>query len=145
MLLGSAPVGPTTVERLQKYTGKLPVVRFGSTETCLQVSGPNLRCQLSLDRVHCIYNTVISSVSNDRCRSVELRSRLPKSNAWRASSEGGQMNTMARLRMVTTSVNITRETLRYLFSSPLQLWTLDFVFNRIIVAPHDRVALRSPI
>jgi hypothetical protein len=27
------------VERLQKYTGKLPVVRFGSTETCLQVCG----------------------------------------------------------------------------------------------------------
>lgn len=42
MLLGSAPVGPTTVERLQKYTGKLPVVRFGSTETCLQVCGTPL-------------------------------------------------------------------------------------------------------
>lgn len=42
MLLGSAPVGPTTVERLQKYTGKLPVVRFGSTETCLQVGCPTL-------------------------------------------------------------------------------------------------------
>ena len=71
-LLGSAPVGPTTVQRLLRYTGKrvtmsvtrssnlighslhplssttttctlcasgnLPVVRFGSTETCLQVS-----------------------------------------------------------------------------------------------------------
>ncbi len=38
LLLGSAPVGPTTVERLQKYAGKLPTVRFGSTETCLQAS-----------------------------------------------------------------------------------------------------------
>ena len=35
-------VGPTTVARLQKYTGKLPVVRFGSTETCLQVLGTPL-------------------------------------------------------------------------------------------------------
>jgi len=39
LLLGSAPVGPTTVERLQKYCGRLPTVRFGSTETCLQVMG----------------------------------------------------------------------------------------------------------
>mmetsp|Transcript_81283 Transcript_81283/g.161624 ORF Transcript_81283/g.161624 Transcript_81283/m.161624 type:complete len:279 (-) Transcript_81283:9-845(-) len=39
MLLGSAPVGPTTVERLIKYAGRLPTVRFGSTETCLQVMG----------------------------------------------------------------------------------------------------------
>ena len=38
-LIGSAPVGPTTVARLQKYAGKLPHVRFGSTETCLQVIG----------------------------------------------------------------------------------------------------------
>ena len=38
LLLGSAPVGPTTVERLQQYAGRLPTVRFGSTETCLQVS-----------------------------------------------------------------------------------------------------------
>ena len=37
LLLGSAPVGPTTVARLQKCAGKLPTVRFGSTETCLQV------------------------------------------------------------------------------------------------------------
>ena len=36
-LLGSAPVGPTTCARLRKYTLRLPVVRFGSTETCLQV------------------------------------------------------------------------------------------------------------
>ena len=42
MLLGSAPVGPTTVARLNKHTGKLPVVRFGSTETCLQVLGTPL-------------------------------------------------------------------------------------------------------
>ena len=39
LLLGSAPVGPTTVERLQRYAGRLPTVRFGSTETCLQVMG----------------------------------------------------------------------------------------------------------
>ena len=38
-LLGSAPVGPSTVARLQRFTGKLPLVRFGSTETCLQVMG----------------------------------------------------------------------------------------------------------
>ena len=38
-LLGSAPVGPTTVARLLKYSGRTPVVRFGSTETCLQVMG----------------------------------------------------------------------------------------------------------
>ncbi len=38
-LLGSAPVGPTTVRRLQEYAGRVPMVRFGSTETCLQVMG----------------------------------------------------------------------------------------------------------
>jgi len=38
-LIGSAPVGPTTVERVRRLTGRLPVVRFGSTETCLQVLG----------------------------------------------------------------------------------------------------------
>jgi len=38
-LIGSAPVGPTTVVRLKKYAGRLPTVRFGSTETCLQVIG----------------------------------------------------------------------------------------------------------
>ena len=38
-LIGSAPVGPTTVKRLQKYAGRIPTVRFGSTETCLQVLG----------------------------------------------------------------------------------------------------------
>lgn len=38
-LLGSAPVGPTTVARLNQYCGKLPKIRFGSTETCLQVMG----------------------------------------------------------------------------------------------------------
>lgn len=42
LLLGSAPVGPTTVERLEKWCGRLPVVRFGSTETCLQVAGTPL-------------------------------------------------------------------------------------------------------
>ena len=39
LLLGSAPVGPTTVQRVRHFTGRLPVVRFGSTETCLQVIG----------------------------------------------------------------------------------------------------------
>ena len=38
-LLGSAPVGPTTVKRVQEWSGRLPLVRFGSTETCLQVAG----------------------------------------------------------------------------------------------------------
>jgi acyl-CoA synthetase (AMP-forming)/AMP-acid ligase II len=38
-LIGSAPVGPTTIKRLQHYAGRIPNVRFGSTETCLQVIG----------------------------------------------------------------------------------------------------------
>ncbi|HUT71512.1 MAG TPA: class I adenylate-forming enzyme family protein [Desulfatiglandales bacterium] len=38
-LIGSAPVGPATIKRLQHYAGKTPIVRFGSTETCLQVIG----------------------------------------------------------------------------------------------------------
>ncbi|MHC4873319.1 MAG: AMP-binding protein [Planctomycetota bacterium] len=38
-LIGSAPVGPQTVKCLQKYTGSIPLIRFGSTETCLQVMG----------------------------------------------------------------------------------------------------------
>ena len=37
LLLGSAPVGPKTCDRLLKYAGRLPTVRFGSTETTLQV------------------------------------------------------------------------------------------------------------
>ncbi len=41
-LLGSAPVGPATVSRLLTYLGRLPTVRFGSTETCLQVVGTPL-------------------------------------------------------------------------------------------------------
>ena len=39
LLIGSAPVGPTTVQRIMHFAGKLPTVRFGSTETCLQVMG----------------------------------------------------------------------------------------------------------
>ncbi len=39
ILIGSAPVGPTTVRRIRAYAGRLPVVRFGSSETCLQVMG----------------------------------------------------------------------------------------------------------
>jgi acyl-CoA synthetase (AMP-forming)/AMP-acid ligase II len=38
-LIGSAPVGPATVRRLQHYAGRSPIIRFGSTETCLQVMG----------------------------------------------------------------------------------------------------------
>ena len=38
-LMGSAPVGQTTVERVLRWSGRLPLVRFGSTETCLQVLG----------------------------------------------------------------------------------------------------------
>jgi acyl-CoA synthetase (AMP-forming)/AMP-acid ligase II len=38
-LIGSAPVGPATVKRVQHYAGRSPIVRFGSTETCLQVIG----------------------------------------------------------------------------------------------------------
>ncbi|MDP7288381.1 MAG: class I adenylate-forming enzyme family protein [Phycisphaerae bacterium] len=38
-LIGSAPVGPTTIRRLQEFAGHIPTVRFGSTETCLQVLG----------------------------------------------------------------------------------------------------------
>ena len=47
LLLGSAPVGPTTISRLLKYANNLPTVRFGSTETTLQVSG----IPLSISRV----------------------------------------------------------------------------------------------
>ncbi len=38
-LIGSAPVGPTTIRRLQHYAGRIPNVRFGATETCLQAIG----------------------------------------------------------------------------------------------------------
>jgi len=38
-LIGSAPVGPTTIQRLQHYAGRIPNVRFGATETCLQAIG----------------------------------------------------------------------------------------------------------
>jgi len=37
ILIGSAPVGPTTTKRILKFSNHLPHVRFGSTETCLQV------------------------------------------------------------------------------------------------------------
>lgn len=37
ILIGSAPVGPTTVRRILDISGRTPLVRFGSTETCLQV------------------------------------------------------------------------------------------------------------
>lgn len=38
ILIGSAPVGPTTVARILKQSGRYPRVRFGSTESCLQVT-----------------------------------------------------------------------------------------------------------
>jgi len=37
ILIGSAPVGPTTIRRILNFSNHLPYVRFGSTETCLQV------------------------------------------------------------------------------------------------------------
>ena len=39
VLIGSAPVGPTTVKRFLRLSARTPRVRFGSTETCLQVLG----------------------------------------------------------------------------------------------------------
>jgi len=39
ILIGSAPVGPTTVARILKLSDRYPRVRFGSTESCLQVTG----------------------------------------------------------------------------------------------------------
>ena len=38
ILIGSAPVGPKTIERIRKFAGHTPYVRFGATETCLQVT-----------------------------------------------------------------------------------------------------------
>eukprot|EP01066_Platyproteum_vivax_P016494 Platyproteum_vivax@DN7143_c0_g1_i1.p2 len=43
VLLGSAPVGPSTAHNLQHLIGQLPTVRFGSTETCLQVAGISVK------------------------------------------------------------------------------------------------------
>jgi acyl-CoA synthetase (AMP-forming)/AMP-acid ligase II len=43
LLLGSAPVGPTTVDRVRTLTaGRLPIIRFGATETTLQVCGTSM-------------------------------------------------------------------------------------------------------
>ena len=36
-LIGSAPVGPTTIKRILEFSNRLPHVRFGSTETSLQM------------------------------------------------------------------------------------------------------------
>ncbi|KAL8447520.1 hypothetical protein Emed_004308 [Eimeria media] len=38
LFLGSAPVGPSTVKNMNRLLGKMPKVRFGSTETALQVA-----------------------------------------------------------------------------------------------------------
>lgn len=37
IMIGSAPVGPKTVKYVRNFSGHLPRVRFGSTETCLEV------------------------------------------------------------------------------------------------------------
>jgi len=37
ILIGSAPVGPKTIESIRRFAGRIPHVRFGSTEACLQV------------------------------------------------------------------------------------------------------------
>lgn len=37
ILIGSAPVGPKTVGSIVKYCKRFPHIRFGSTETCLEV------------------------------------------------------------------------------------------------------------
>jgi acyl-CoA synthetase (AMP-forming)/AMP-acid ligase II len=37
ILIGSAPVGPKTIKNILRFSHRLPHVRFGSTETCLQV------------------------------------------------------------------------------------------------------------
>ena len=42
-LIGSAPVGPTTTKRILEFSNRLPHVRFGSTETCLQVMATPIR------------------------------------------------------------------------------------------------------
>ena len=38
ILIGSAPVGPKTIERIREFAGHTPHVRFGATEACLQVT-----------------------------------------------------------------------------------------------------------
>jgi acyl-CoA synthetase (AMP-forming)/AMP-acid ligase II len=43
ILIGSAPVGPTTVQRIKRWSGRYPHVRFGSTESTMQVLGIPLR------------------------------------------------------------------------------------------------------
>ena len=51
ILIGSAPVGPTTVKRILKFSNHLPNVRFGSTETCLEVMAtPTVLSQNALMR-----------------------------------------------------------------------------------------------
>jgi acyl-CoA synthetase (AMP-forming)/AMP-acid ligase II len=37
ILIGSAPVGPKTIKNILRFSQRLPHVRFGSTETCLEV------------------------------------------------------------------------------------------------------------
>jgi acyl-CoA synthetase (AMP-forming)/AMP-acid ligase II len=37
ILIGSAPVGPKTIKNILRFSQRLPHVRFGATETCLEV------------------------------------------------------------------------------------------------------------
>ena len=37
IMIGSAPVGSATVKNALSFSKRIPHVRFGSTETCLQV------------------------------------------------------------------------------------------------------------
>jgi hypothetical protein len=56
-------VGPTTTKRLLKYADSLPTVRFGSTETTLQVSGIPL--SLSADATMAAFQAGWAHTYND--------------------------------------------------------------------------------
>lgn len=49
-VIGSAPVGPTTIQRLEKWSGGIPMVRFGSTESTFQVAGITAETSQSVRR-----------------------------------------------------------------------------------------------
>ncbi|KFG47564.1 AMP-binding enzyme, partial [Toxoplasma gondii p89] len=72
LLLGSAPVGLTTVQTFLRLLGKLPAIRFGSTETCLQVSPTHFSRPRSLCR--CVRDR-----EREESRSVATQLRLPVS------------------------------------------------------------------
>ena len=51
-VIGSAPVGPAAINYLKKYTGKIPCVRYGGTETTLQSVGiPQSLSQPKRDKI----------------------------------------------------------------------------------------------